>query len=248
MAASLAERHRKNAGAAELDAADADRIPQTARTVSLLREIQEGLARHNRAASAQARRDIRTAVAGKMTAVAAAASQPVTLDLKLDCTVVLPARVAREAEAAATVLARLSPHPFATPAWQAYHIRFFERYGIGALAPVLDVTDPDSGLGFPDGYLGTAEPEPPAPASARDDLLLTLAQDAALDGTGEIVLDEPLIARLAVGMIVRDTTGTTNTATSTYSYNYDLNGNQTSINVTTSPSPPSPATRWPTTS
>jgi thiopeptide-type bacteriocin biosynthesis protein len=188
---------------AQLDAAGADCVPRAARTIGLLREVRDGLARHNHAGTAQARQDIRAVTAATMTAISATAPQPVALDLMLDCAVVLPAGVARESEAAVSALARLSPHPFGTPAWQAYHNRFFERYGIGALVPVLDVTDPDSGLGFPDGYLGTGVPEPCAAASARDDLLLALAQNAALDGAGEIVLDEAAVARLAAGDLAR---------------------------------------------
>jgi thiopeptide-type bacteriocin biosynthesis protein len=167
--------------------------------VRRLREVQAGLDHHNRAASQQARRSIRRAVAGQMTSAHAWSAQPVAVDLRLDCHLVLPQQVAREAEAAASALARLTAHPSGTPAWQSYHTRFFERYGIGALVPVLDVVDADVGLGFPAGYAGSTAPEPPGSLSARDERLLALAQTAALDGHDEIVLDERLIAELAPG-------------------------------------------------
>lgn len=182
----------------QLETAGAGDIPQVTDLLCRLREINEGLARHNRAVSTTAGRAIRTAVAEKMTALSATARQPLAVDLRVDCTLILPRQVAWEAEAAASALARLTAYPFGTMAWQNYHTRFFERYGIGALVPVLDVVDPDVGIGFPAGYLG-AEPEPRALVSARDQRLLALAQTAALDGCEEIILDEHLVADLTVG-------------------------------------------------
>ncbi len=187
----------------QLEAARAGEIPQVADLLCQLREITVGLARHNHAASAAARRSIRTAVAGQMAMLGAPARQPVAVDLRLDCALVLPQQVAREAEAAVSALARLTAQPFGTAAWQSYHMRFFERYGIGALVPVLDVVDPDVGLGFPAGYPGSAVQEPHAAVSARDERLLALAQTAALDGREEIVLDERQIAEVAVGNLAR---------------------------------------------
>lgn len=182
----------------QLETANAGDIPHVADLLCRLQEIDQGLARHNRAASTTAGRGIRTGVAEKMTALSAAARQPLAVDLRVDCTLVLPRLVTREAEAAASTLARLTAHPFGTTAWQSYHTRFFERYGIGALVPVLDVVDPDVGIGFPAGYLG-ADPEPRAAVSGRDQRLLALAQEAALDGREEIILDERLVADLTVG-------------------------------------------------
>jgi len=143
----------------QLETASAEEIPQLAGLMCQLREINEGLARHNRAASATACRSIRTAIAEKMTALSATARQPLAADLRVDCTLVLPRHVAWEAEAAASALVRLTPYPFGTTAWQSYHTRCVDRYGTGALVPVTDVVDPDVGIGFPAGYLG-AEPEP----------------------------------------------------------------------------------------
>ncbi|MEV0846945.1 lantibiotic dehydratase [Streptomyces sp. NPDC049954] len=56
----------------------------------------------------------------------------------------------------------------------------------------------DSGIGFPDGYPGTA-PVEPRPVSERDEALVRLAQAAALDGRDEVVLDETALADLARG-------------------------------------------------
>ncbi|MET7397379.1 lantibiotic dehydratase [Dactylosporangium sp. NPDC005572] len=121
--------------------------------------------------------------------------QPLAVDLRLGTTLTLPPQVADEAARAAWVLARLSARPFGTPGWKAWHNRFYERYGIGTLVPVLEAVS-DSGAGLPDGYPGAEYPERPLPGSVRDEQLLALAQRAALDGAQEVVLDEALIAQL----------------------------------------------------
>ena len=79
---------------------------------------------------------------------------PLALDLRLDAQVELPEEVAREIERAASVLTRVSAHPYGTAAWKAYQRRFYERYGIGTMVPLNEVVA-DSGTGFPDGYPGT---------------------------------------------------------------------------------------------
>jgi thiopeptide-type bacteriocin biosynthesis protein len=186
----------------QLEVAGAAEIVQVADLFCQLQEINAGLTGHNRATTAAAGRSVRTAVADRMAALSDTERRPLAVDLRLDCTLVLPPQVARETEAAVSALARLTAYPFGTTAWQSYHTRFFERYGIGALVPVLEVVDPDVGLGFPAGYLGAA-PEAPSPASSRDQRLLALAQAAALDGREEVVLDERLITELAAGDLKR---------------------------------------------
>lgn len=184
----------------QLETAGAADIPQSAELLHRLREIDRSLVWHNSTLDATTRtlRVMRTAVAEQMSALRTTARQPLAVDLRLDCQLILPRQVAREAEAAASALARLSPQPFGPPAWGSYHTRFFERYGIGALVPVADVVDPDVGVGFPAGYLG-CEPEPQTVLTVRDQRLLALAQAAAMDGRDEVVLDEGLIASFAVG-------------------------------------------------
>ena len=50
-------------------------------------------------------------------------------DQRVDCTLVLPEQVAREAEMTATMLLRLTPYPAGPAAWRDYHSRFLDRYG-----------------------------------------------------------------------------------------------------------------------
>jgi len=111
------------------------------------------------------------------------------VDLRLDCTVTLPAAVTREAAEAASALAAVAPR---LPGWAAYHAAFIERWGPGAAVPLREVLQV---LGFPAGYLGSRRQDRQA-WSARDALLAELAQRSALDGCAEVVLDDALAGRL----------------------------------------------------
>jgi len=182
-----------------LAAVGADTVPEVAGLLSELREIHADLTRHNDAASPTQGRDLRARASQRMAAISSV-ERPVTVDLRLNGSLVLPHAVAREAESTAEALVRLTPHPFGTPAWQDYHRRFCERYGLGALADVQELLDIDSGLGFPAGYRDSRLDHPAVPGlSERDVALLGLAQNAAMRQRTEIVLDDSMIADLAVG-------------------------------------------------
>ncbi|MGH3865763.1 MAG: lantibiotic dehydratase [Pseudonocardiaceae bacterium] len=178
-----------------LTAADAEGIAAVAATVRALREIHATLTRHADAA-ASARRSLRESARDRMTALSSIVEQPVTVDLRLDCSLVLPREVAREAEKAATALTRLTPFPSGSPAWLDYH-------SPGALrarraVPLRDLTDPDIGLGFPAGYRGSLREQPTRNLTARDERILALAQRATMDGAREIVLSDQLLADLTI--------------------------------------------------
>lgn len=143
-------------------------------------------------------REARERVAARMSGLMPVRRHPLALDLRLDASLTLPTEVAREAERAALVLARVSAAPYGTTAWKEYHQRFYERFGIGSLVPLLDVVA-DSGIGFPDGYPGSVVGERPSPVSSRDEALVRLAQNAVLEGRHEVVLDEQLVASLELG-------------------------------------------------
>lgn len=139
------------------------------------------------------RRAVRADAAASMTKLVSRRNL-LAVDLRLDMEVALPEAVAREAERAALLLARLACRPGPSANWAAYHRRFYQRFGPGVHVPLLEVVA-DSGIGWPDGYPGTTTTRSPLRTS-RDERLLALAQTAALDGQHEIVLDEAVISGL----------------------------------------------------
>lgn len=176
----------------QLDAIGAGSLGPVAQTVRELHAVRAGLeecATHGGRDSVAAR--MRDLVSGLR-------RHPIALDLRLDAQIVLPDEVAREIERAALALTRLSTRPYGTAAWNDYHQRFYERYGIGTMVPLQEVVA-DSGTGYPDGYPGAPAGARRQRVSARDDALVRLAQAAALDGRGEVVLTDELIASLNTG-------------------------------------------------
>lgn len=182
----------------QLGIVNADDIAELAAQLNELRAIHADLTRHNSIRVPLARREIRAAVSRRMVALCDRVEQPLAVDLRLGCDLVLPEQVAHEAELAASALVRLTPQPLGAPAWRDYHTRFLDRYGVGALVPVLDLVNADTGLGFPAGYRGIFAASPPASLTSRDVRLLTLAQQAVMDGCDEVVLDDQAIDDMAV--------------------------------------------------
>lgn len=117
-----------------------------------------------------------------------------SIDMRLDAEVSLPLSVSVEMETAATLLAKLAFYPSGTPAWNLYTERFAERYGQDTLVAVPLLTDPDRGLGFPDGF-GTLS-MPPRPMSKRDRVLLDLAGTAALEGSQSFILTGAMVEEI----------------------------------------------------
>ncbi|MGV9812735.1 lantibiotic dehydratase family protein [Streptomyces cellulosae] len=115
-------------------------------------------------------------------------------DLRLDATVRLPQTVLTEAATAATALTRLAMHPTGIREWRHYAERFVDRYGEGAEVPLEMVTDPERGLGLPEGFGEVSAP--PRPMTRRDRLLLELAGTAAVEGRRSVVLSEAVIEEL----------------------------------------------------
>ncbi|MFE4974377.1 lantibiotic dehydratase [Kitasatospora sp. NPDC056651] len=181
----------------QLERAGAEELPQVQLLLGELRAINEALAAHNTATDADRRRAARRDADARMRSTCGTVAQPLMTDLRLDCAITLPEDVAREAAAAAGALARLTPYPFGSPAWGAYHQQFVERYGPGALIPVADLVHADTGLGFPATYRGSLLRKPASDVSRRDRRLLALAQRAAIDGRSEVVLDDQAVAELA---------------------------------------------------
>ncbi|RKS68110.1 thiopeptide-type bacteriocin biosynthesis protein [Actinomadura pelletieri DSM 43383] len=176
-----------------------DQIAGVADLVRGLTLIHDRLQEQNRVAASKGRA-VRRDLADEMSSLiprsipTSTGRGPLAVDLRLDAKVVLPWRVAGEVERAAYLLARLSAYPSGTGEWGAYLKRFWERYGIGSLVPVADVV---ADLGYPAGYPGTGEPPRRPTVGHRDEVLLELAQAAALDGRDEVVVDETLLDELA---------------------------------------------------
>ncbi len=118
-----------------------------------------------------------------------AGEHPAVVDRRLDCSVTLPPAVIAEAQNAASALVAVAPP---LPGWDAYRRAFIERWGPGVAVPLRETLNV---LGFPAGYRGSTRNEP-IMFTARDALLIDLAQRSALDGGTEVVLDNELITAL----------------------------------------------------
>ncbi|MFI6623195.1 lantibiotic dehydratase [Streptomyces sp. NPDC050528] len=161
-----------------------------------LREIAARLARHDDAVAAPAgARTERAHVTAAMTRLCPAAQPALALDLRLDWDLVIPEAVAEEVASAAAVLTRLAPRAALSPGWIAWHGRFLDRYGPGAVVPVLDAIDL---LGYPSGYLGSPLASPGPTLTARDTRLLGVAYTAGTRRRRHVRLDDAAIEELAV--------------------------------------------------
>ncbi|WP_406321907.1 lantibiotic dehydratase [Streptomyces sp. NBC_00519] len=162
-----------------------------------LREIAGLLTRHD-SAPQQEQRALRAQATTRMNAVTGITQRSLVVNLRPDCDIVLPEAVTEEAARALEVIARISPFPNGSPAWQDYLGRFLERYSMGVVVPLRDLTDPDTGLGLPISYRGTVLKRPVLATSRRDQHLLDLAQGAALNGQRVVVLTEEDISALSL--------------------------------------------------
>ncbi|MGI5451663.1 lantibiotic dehydratase [Streptomyces sp. CA-249302] len=161
-----------------------------------LREVAAGLARHDEATADPAdARAARARATAAMARLCPAAKPELAVDLRLDWDLVIPEAVAEEAARAATALTRLAPRAALSPAWVTWHGRFLERYGPGAVVPVLDAVE---FLGYPPGYLGSTPVSTGSPLTARDSRLLGLAYTAAMSRRRHVHLDDAMIDELAV--------------------------------------------------
>ncbi|AUY50465.1 lantibiotic dehydratase [Streptomyces sp. CB01881] len=168
-------------------------------SVRLLTALHSRLERHNGEDPAR-QGSSRLDALNIMAAVPSDVTPLLAVDLRLDCALVIPACVAKEAERAADALALASPYPQGPPAWRDYHGRFLERYGPGAHVPLLDLVKPDTGLGYPAGYRGSPLPVEPPAMQDRDATLLEVAQLAALDGLAVVDVTD-VLPRLANGPV-----------------------------------------------
>ncbi|MEV4569738.1 lantibiotic dehydratase [Nonomuraea sp. NPDC049419] len=115
----------------------------------------------------------------------------------------LPAEIGTAAAEAGELLIRLGCAWQRRPHLVDYHHVFLERYGAGVELPLLDVLNPETGLGPPATYREPAlahawpyRPEPEHPE--RDRALVETAIRAARDGLLAVELDDDLLDRLTV--------------------------------------------------
>ncbi|MFJ8477021.1 lantibiotic dehydratase [Kitasatospora sp. NPDC094011] len=181
---------------AVLDQAQADAVPAVAPLLQLLRDTRQALHHHDTADAPAEPAAVRASLATAM-AKALPGEKPLMVDLLLDAALTLPRQVAAEAEAAVSALTRLTPQPGGLPAWRDYRDRYLDRYGTGAVVPVLEITNPNSGLGFPARYREAVHEIPRPSLNGRDARLLGLAQAAAVEGRTETVLDDQAVTALA---------------------------------------------------
>lgn len=170
-------------------AAEGDDIGESAGRIRRVRNLKAGHDHPQDKATAEA--SLRNLVES---AAQISPGRAISIDLRLDCDLVVPSTVTAEACRAATALTHLARTPSA--GWRSWHARFLDRYGLYALVPVLDAVDLQVGLGYPDGF--TAEPsDGQAVLTDRERRLVALAQGAALRRQHEVILDDTLLEKLA---------------------------------------------------
>jgi len=104
--------------------------------------------------------------------------------------------VAEEAARAAELLLRLTPLPAGLPHLEAYHRAFETRYGTEREVPLLELLDPNFGLGPPTPFHGAAPVGDPRKAALRQQTLYDLAITALREKQLVVELDEPKLAQL----------------------------------------------------
>jgi thiopeptide-type bacteriocin biosynthesis protein len=127
-----------------------------------------------------------------------AASEPssqVDMALTLDGSRITRA-VAEEAVRAAELLVRLTPLPVGLPHLGAYHGAFEARYGTEREVPLLELMDPNFGLGPPSPFHGAAPVGDPRKAALRQQTLYDLGITALRQQQLVVELDEERLAQL----------------------------------------------------
>ncbi len=185
--------------AGRLREAGADTMPSVASLLSDLEAIGAEIERLNHGAADTGQAGARTSITRRMRQLSQAGRTALAVDLLLHCDAQLPEHVVWEMERAASALLRMTRQPASEAAWRDYRAGFCDRYGTGTLVPLLEVVDPDAGVGYPAGYPGSALPLPVERLLERDEQLLALAWQATANGSREITLTDEIIRALADG-------------------------------------------------
>jgi thiopeptide-type bacteriocin biosynthesis protein len=177
---------------------DAGHTPAHAELAVRLAGIRDQMRAHNETLDAGEAARLRAGLVTAMTALAPRCP-PVVADVYRPGSIPLPDLVFQDAATAASLLIQLSARPYGPASWVEYQERFLDRYGPGAVVPVLDLLA-DSGLGYPPGYLGALRERPTwRTITDRDATLLGLIQRASLTRSDELELTDADIAALTVG-------------------------------------------------
>ncbi|MFF1816539.1 lantibiotic dehydratase [Kribbella sp. NPDC058245] len=117
-------------------------------------------------------------------------------DMALPLTGRVTHEVAVESARLAELLARLSPSAAGTSFLDGYRALFEDRYGRDREVPLLELLDPDRGLGAPQQ---PERREPTDEQKLRNRTLVDLALDALQDGRTAVELDDATLDKLTVG-------------------------------------------------
>jgi hypothetical protein len=175
-----------------------DLEPATQAVLDRLREAVQLFTTHNHAAGVDARK-LRETADDLMQFAAAESRSRISLDLRVDADVRVPARVLDEAQHVAHALVRLTRTHGRAPAWAAYATNLWERYGAGVLVPVQDAVDLAAGIGFPADYPMSLWSQTSPTVLSRDEKLAAMAMRAVATGALEISLTDADIDDLAGG-------------------------------------------------
>jgi thiopeptide-type bacteriocin biosynthesis protein len=108
--------------------------------------------------------------------------------------------IAREAAKAAELLLRLSPQAGGRGPLDGYRHAFLARYGADREVPLVELLDPDDGLGLPTGRGWNGDGIDPAKLALRNQTLRRLAVDALREGQISVQLDRATLDCLALSI------------------------------------------------
>ena len=121
---------------------------------------------------------------------------PVQVDMAMSVEGRINHLVAEEAARAAEILLRLSPFPHGSSGLAAYRQAFVNRYGRDREVGLLELFDPNRGLGPMSPHAHAPVGPDPAKAAQRARILLQLACAALRDHQRTVMLDEETLSRL----------------------------------------------------
>lgn len=121
---------------------------------------------------------------------------PVQVDMAMSVEGGLPNAVAEEAARAAEILLRLSPFPHGSSPLTAYRQAYLNRYGPDREVALLEMLDPNRGLGPMSPHAHAPVGPDPAKAAQRARILLQLACVALRDHRRVVTLDDEILERL----------------------------------------------------